>query len=46
VGTRVKVFPLQTLPLFTEITGKAFTVTLLVAVFTLIQPAVLVPVTV
>jgi hypothetical protein len=46
VGSRVKDFPLQTLPLFTEINGKAFTVILLVAVFTLIQPAVLVPVTV
>jgi hypothetical protein len=40
----VNTWPEQTVPLFTEITGVAFTVTELTAAW-LTQPAVLVPVT-
>jgi hypothetical protein len=44
-GTIVNEFPEQILPLFTEMVGEAFTVTLLMAVFELTHPFVPVPVT-
>ena len=45
LGVSVKELPEQILPLFTLIVGEAFTLTMLIAVFELIQPFVPVPVT-
>ncbi len=45
VGFRVKLLPSQTVPLFTEITGREKTVTATVPGCVLVQPAVLVPLT-